>query len=158
MESVEKIFSDKEGNHLLVALYFYDVDYKHDILRIPEEYDELEIADIVITKANVEAPINHGVFFRMSSWLLERFFQQTNSIFTFVCSTDELDTNHPELLPQTYRWDLFNALYRRVRTDAAINVQDIIIGPEGYQSYGRAFYRDRHASVIHLITSNLLEK
>ncbi len=41
MEFVEQRFSDKEGNHLLVALYFCDDDYKRTSLYIPDEYSDI---------------------------------------------------------------------------------------------------------------------
>ncbi len=33
-----------------------------------------------------------------------------------------------------------------------------IIGPEGYQSYGRAFYHEKQSPIIHLISSYLKDK
>lgn len=158
MESIEKTFSDKGGNHLLVALYFYDNDYKQDFLHIPEQYSHIKIIDIDITKAFVDLPINPVVFFRMSDWLLMQFEQMEDSIFTFICSTAELNTHHNNLLPQTYRWDLFDKLYQRKKNHPGIRVQDVIVGPEGYQSYGRAFYHEKHSPIIHIISSYLHEK
>lgn len=158
MKSIDKIFSDKEGNHLLVALCFCDDDYKQNSLHIPEEYAEINIVDINITKAYVEKPIHFSVFFNMSSWLLHEFEMQDDAVFTFICSTDELTINHPDFLPQEFRWELFDRLYKRRINAEGINVQDVIVGPEGYQSLGRAFYREKHSSIINIIVSYLRDK
>lgn len=158
MESIERTFSDNEGNHLLVALCFCDDDYKRDTLHVPEEFLDIEIVDIETTKAYVDKPIHYGVFFKMSSWLIEQFDVHRDAIFTFICSIDELETNHPGDLPQTYRWNLFDRLYQRYSEKAGVNVQDVVIGPEGFRSFGRAFYRDCHAPIIHIVTAYLQEK
>lgn len=158
MESIEKPFSDKGGNHLLVALYFYDADYKLNILNIPEEYSTIKIVDINITKAYVDLPINPIAFFKMSDWLLCLFKEMEDTVFSFICSTEDLDTHHTHLHPQTYRWELFDRLYQRKNIHKEIKVQDIIIGPEGYQTYGRAFYHENQSPIIHLIVSYLEEK
>lgn len=158
MTSIEQIFSDKKGNHLLVALYLCDNDYKLKALNIPEEYTDIEIVDINIGKASIEKPIHPVALFKMTSWLLEQFKAHPNTIFTFICSTDGLSTNHPDDLPQTYRWNLFDKLHQRIAKTTHLNVQDVKVGPEGYQSYGRAFYRDEHAPIIHIISSHLKEK
>ncbi len=62
IEDIEQKFSDKEGNHLLVALCFCDDDYKQNSLHIPEEYSDIKVVDISITKAYVEMPIHYSVF------------------------------------------------------------------------------------------------
>lgn len=158
MESIEKIFSDKGGNHLLVALYFYDADYKQNVLNIPEEYSNIRIIDIDITKVHVDSPINPTVFFKMSDWLLKLFEEMEDTVFSFICSTEDLATNHDILQPQTYRWNLFDRLYQRKKSNKDIKIQDIIIGPEEYRTYGRAFYHENQSPIIHLITSYLEEK
>ncbi len=158
MESIEQTFSDNKGNHLLVALYFYDNDYKQTSLHIPDEYADVEVVDIDIEKTFREKPIHPVVFFRMSSWLLQQFNDHENAVFSFICSTEDLATNHPDQSPQSYRWNLFDRLYRRMAQKAEINTQDVIVGPDGYQSFGRAFYRDRHASIIHIVAAYLQEK
>lgn len=158
MESIEQTFFDNEGNHLLVALCFCDDEYKRQSLQIPEEYASVDVIDIEITKLHVDKPIHFGVFFRMSSWLLQQFDEHRNAIFTFICSTDDLNTNHSKTLPQEYRWRIFDKLYQRVKANANMNVQDIIIGPKDYQSFGRAFYRDEHSPIIHIVASFLQEK
>ena len=158
MESIEQIFSDKEGNHLLVALCFYDIEYKQEVLFIPEEYSNTKIIDISITKAYIDKPIHYSVFFRMSSWLLKEFEEQEDVIFTFICSTEELNTNHPDILPQEFRWKLFDKLYQRQVNNLQLRVQDIVVGPEGYQSLSRAFYRDKHTPIINIIVTYLQEK
>lgn len=158
MKSIEHEFSDKEGNHLLVALCFCDEDYKRNSLHIPEEYADIEVIDISIAKVYVEKPIHFSVFFKMSSWLLQEFEKHEDIIYTFICSTEELDTNHPTFLPQEFRWELFDKLYRRQSDNSYINVQDVIVGPDGYQSLGRAFYRDKHSPIINIIVDYLQEK
>lgn len=158
MESIEQTFSDNKGNHLLVALYFYDNDYKQTSLHIPDEYADVEIVDIDIEKTFRDKQIHPVVFFRMSSWLLQQFNDYENAVFSFICSTEDLATNHPDQSPQSYRWNLFDRLYRRMAQKAEINTQDVIVGPDGYQSFGRAFYRDRHASIIHIVAAYLQEK
>ena len=158
MKSINQRFSDNEGNHLLVALCFCDDDYKRDTLHIPEEYIDVEVVDISITKAYVEKPIHFSVFLRMSSWLLQAFEKNQNTIYTFICSTEELETNHPNFLPQEFRWELFDKLYKRQDNIPHIHVQDVVVGPDGYQALGRAFYRDNHIAIINLITAYLEEK
>ncbi len=155
---IERTFSDNEGNHLLVALCFYDDENKRDTFHIPEEYNDIEIIDIEITKAYVDKPIHPVVFFRMSAWLLEQFEIHRNAVFTFICSFDKLNTNHPAQTSQTYRWMLFDRLYRRLGPQPDLNIRDVIVGPDGFQSYGRAFYRTPHAPIIHIIASYLQDK
>lgn len=104
MDSIENTFSDKQGNHLLVALYFFDKEHKSDSLNIPEEYNDVDIIDINITKEFVDKPIHFSVFLKMCGWLLEEFSNRPDAVFTFICSTDDLDTNHHDLLPQQFRW------------------------------------------------------
>ncbi|MDE5875886.1 MAG: hypothetical protein K2H47_00035 [Muribaculaceae bacterium] len=125
---------------------------------IPEEYSDTKIIDISITKVYVDKPIHYSVFFRMSSWLLKEFEEQEDVIFTFICSTEELNTNHPDILPQEFRWKLFDKLYQRQVNTLQLRVQDIVVGPEGYQSLSRAFYRDKHAPIINIIVAYLQEK
>lgn len=162
MEPIKQTFSDNEGNHLLVALYFCDNEYKLDSLHIPEEYSNVDIVDIDITKAFVEKPIHHNVFFRMSAWLMKQFESHENAIFTFICSTDDLNSNHKDLLPQKYRWRLFDTLYRYQQRKSgfkdSINTMDVIIGPIGYQTFGRAFYRAKHTPIVHIVSDYLQEK
>ena len=94
----------------------------------------------------------------MSSWLLKEFEEQEDVIFTFICSTEELNTNHPDILPQEFRWKLFDKLYQRQVNNLQLRVQDIVVGPEGYQSLSRAFYRDKHTPIINIIVTYLQEK
>lgn len=157
-EAIEAAFSDNEGNHLLVALDFCDIDYKQNSLHIPEEFCDVDIVDISITKSHPGHPIHPVVFFYMSQWLLEQFNMLPGAIFTYICSTDELPQGHPGKLPQQYRWELFDRLFQRLQPGDNIKIQDIIIGPEGYLTYGRAFYRSRHAPIIHIIAAYLQDK
>ncbi len=39
-----------------------------------------------------------------------------------------------------------------------IHSKFILVGPDGYQTYARVFYRDRHAPVIHLVIDHLKDK
>lgn len=97
----------------------------------------------------------------MCGWLATRFANHRNVIITFICSIDELVTNHTTVSPQKYRWDLFDLLYKRTVSQKIItnvNIQDVIIGPKGFQTYGRAFYRDIHAPIVHLIVAHLTSK
>lgn len=94
----------------------------------------------------------------MSRWLLQQFDKYENAIFTFICSTDDLSTNHPDKSPQVYRWELFDKLYMCVARNAEINVQDVIVGAEGFQSFGRAFYRNKHTTIINFVTEYLQDK
>ncbi len=50
MDSTEILIPDNEGNHLVVVLYFYDDNDKADTFQIPQEFAELDIADININK------------------------------------------------------------------------------------------------------------
>lgn len=158
METIEQAFSDSEGNHLLVALYFCDNDYKQNALQIPEQYADVEIVDINIEKALLDKPIHPSAFFKMSSWLLKLFEEHEDTIFTFICSIDDIDSNHPDDSPQVYRWNLFNRLYQRMAGKVKINILDVMVGPEEFLSFGRAFYHDKHAAIIHIVAAHLQEK
>lgn len=142
----------------MVALCLYDDYYKQKVLNIPEEFVDISIIDINITKVNLDKPISPATFFRMSTWLLQQFDKYENAFFTFICSMDELDTNHPDKLPQVYRWELFDRLYMRMASHMRVNVQDVVVGPDVFQSYGRAFYRDKHATIINFVAEYLQEK
>lgn len=158
MESVEISFPDNKGNHLLIALDFCDNSYKQSSLQIPEEYTDIDIVDISIEKVYLDKPIDASVFFKMTSWLLTQFEKYNNAIFTYICSTDDLETNHNKIKPQEYRRDLFNILLRRVSDKQKFKIQDIIIGPKDYLTFGRAFYRDKHAPIIFIVVSHLQDK
>lgn len=158
MKSIENTFSDNEGNHLMVALDFYDEAYKQNTLQIPEEYSDIDIVDISIEKVFVDKPIHYSEFFKMCTWLLQQFSIYDNAVFTYICSFDELKTNHLDIEPQFYRWSLFDRLFQRTSSYIQLNTQDVIVGSDGYQSYGRAFFRDKHAPIIHIITSHLQDK
>lgn len=161
MDSLENLISDNEGNHLLVALDFYDDEYKMRYLHIPEEFAEVEVADISIEKNILDRPLNYRAFSRLTGWLLQQYDAHPDAIFTFICSIDPIQTRHHDILPQEYRWRLFDTLFLRamaLRPYSDIMIQDVIIGPEGFQSFGRAFYRMRHSPLIHLIASHLRDK
>lgn len=158
MKSIENRFFDNEGNHIMVALDFYDEFYKQGTLQIPKEYTNIDIVDINVEKVHIDKPINHAVFFKMTSWLLQQFEHHDNAIFTYICSTDEIVCNHNQITPQLYRWTLFDRLFQRIKSIADINVQDIIVGSEEYKTYGRAFYRIAHAPIVHIVSAYLQEK
>ena len=95
----------------------------------------------------------------MSSWLFEQFEKLNGVVFTYICSTDELSTNHKGVEPQSYRWRLFDRLMeRKAPSMSRIGIQDVIIGPEGFQTYGRAFYKQEQALIIHIVVSYLRDK
>ena len=159
MKSIENTFSDKEGNHLMVALDFCDDDYKQNTLNIPEEFSDVDIVDINIEKVYIDKPISAAVFFRMSAWLLLQYNIHDNAVFSFICSTDELPNVNPRALsPQMWRWILFDRLFHRVKDKRDINLQDIMVGPDDYITYGRAFFRAKHAPIIHIVCAHLQEK
>ncbi len=161
MEQIEAQFSDNEGNHLMVALDFYDKDCMQTTFCIPPEFSDIDIVDISITKLFLDQPIKPVAFFKMSSWLLEQFEKLNGVVFTYICSTDELFTNHKGVEPQFYRWRLFDRLMeRKASSMSRIGIQDVIIGPEGlgFQTYGRAFYKQEQAPIIHIVVSYLRDK
>lgn len=145
----------------MVALNFYDGDEKVRTLKIPEEYADIEIADINIEKTELDRPLHYAAFAAMTKWLFEQFNLHPNAVFSFICSLDELNSHHTQMPPERYRWELFDALYQRFinhNEHADIMIQDVIFGPEDYMSYTRTFYRNRHAPVIHIVAAYLKEK
>lgn len=141
----------------MVALDFCDNQYKHDSLLIQEEFFDIDIIDINIEKVYLDKPINPAAFFKMCKWLLEQFDIFENAVFTYVCSIDDIDCNHKDIEPQLYRWQLFDCLFQRI-SKPHINIQDVIVGPIGFQTFGRAFYRDKHAPIIHIVSAHLQDK
>lgn len=161
MESVDTLIPDNEGNHLVVVLTFYDEYQKTNTFQIPSEFTKLEIADIAIEKLNLEQPLGQGALYRMCRWLIEQFLQFPTAVFTFICSTAPLETKHAKTAPEQYRWNLFEALYMRNagRLEAlGIESKDIIVGPDGYQTFAKVFYRTLHAPVIHLVEAHISNK
>ncbi len=161
MDSVEILIPDKEGNHLVVVLAFYDKYDKTVTFRIPAEFEDVEIADISIEKLDSTAPLSICSFYSMCAWLQEQFFQYPNAIFTFICSTDPLSSRHSHIEPEKVRWNIFEVLYSRYRTileAKGIKSKDLVVGPEGYQTYAKVFYREKHAPIIHLVISHLESK
>lgn len=144
----------------MVALEFCDEYYKHDTLQIPEEYSDIEVVDISIEKVYLDKPLNMSVFFKMSSWLLRQFELHDNAIFTYICSFDELSRHRTNKTPQEWRWTLFDRLYQRIKrqNDLRLSEIDVIVGPTEYLTFGRAFYRDKHLPVIHIIAAHLRDK
>lgn len=161
MESVETLIPDNEGNHLVVVLNFYEDNQKADTFQIPPEFTELEIADIAIEKLNLDQPLGLKAFYRMCQWLIEQFIQFPNAVFSFICSTEPLETNHRTIAPEQYRWNLFEYFYQHNIDNLkklGIESKDIIVGPDGYQSFARVFYRTTHAPIIHLVVTHLENK
>lgn len=161
MESVETIIPDNEGNHLVVVLSFYDANDKVGTFQIPQDLAELDIADIAITKLYLDKPLHLCAFFKMCRWLIDQFSIFPNAVFSFICSTDPLETHHSNMASEQYRWSLFEHFYQRniLRlTEMGIESKDIVVGPEGYQTFARVFYRVKHAPVIHLVVQHLSSK
>lgn len=145
----------------MVALYFYDEYEKIHVLNLPEEYAGIDVVDISIEKFDLKKPLYYAAFAAMNKWLFHQFELHPNAVFSFICSLDEIDNNHKDMTPAQYRWELFDALYERfLRNNRSADVlkQDVIFGPEGYVSYTRTFYREKHASIIHIISSYLRDK
>ncbi len=161
MESVEVLIPDNEGNHLVVVLSFYDDITKDAAFEIPDEFSDIDIADISINKLNPDRPINIRALIRMCDWLIEEMQLFPNAVFSFVCSLQPLTTNHPDIEAAEYRWRLFEALYKRNHTRLQylkIESKDIIVGPDGYKTYAKVFYRQAHAPIIHVVISHLTDK
>lgn len=161
MESVETLLPDNEGNHLVVVLSFYEDIQKTDTFQIPPEFTGLDIADISIEKLDINQPIGLKAIYKMCRWLIEQFMQFPNAVFSFVCSSDPLKTNHSAIAPELYRWKLFDALYQRNIdriNKLGIESKDIVVGPDGYQTFARVFYRTTHAPIIHLVVAHLNSK
>ncbi|MDE7389048.1 MAG: hypothetical protein K2M97_07355 [Muribaculaceae bacterium] len=158
MESVETLIPDNQGNHLVVALNFCDDIVRDGIAQIPSEFCEFEIADISIRKLYLDKPLNIRAFFKMCNWLMEQLTIFSNTIFWFICSTEELATNHSEMTSAQYRWQLFDLFYHRNITELrnmGIESKEIIVGSEN-KTYMRVFYRMCHAPVIHVVSANII--
>ena len=141
----------------MVALDFCDDQYKLLALNIPEEFANVEICEISIEKYYLDKGIHFSAFFKMGTWLLEQFNLHPNAIFTYVCALGDLQTNHSAYRPQFYRWKLFNTIQNRLKFDGVL-VQDVVIGEGDNCIYAKAFYRDCHRPIIHLITTYLTDK
>ena len=163
METQKILIPDNEGNHLVVVLYFYGDNDKLDTFQIPEEFTDLDIADISINKLYLDRPLMKTALYKMYHWLLEKFMEYPNAVFTFICSTDPLETknNHTALKPESYRGNLFECLYTRYKNaldESGIRAKDIIVGPDEYQTFAKVFYRDKHSAIIHLVIAHLTNK
>jgi len=97
----------------VVVLNFYEDCHKTDTFQIPSEFTGLDIADISIEKLNLKQPIGLRTFNKMCQWLIEQFMQFPNAVFSFICSTDPLETNHKKIAPEQSRWNLFEFFYQR---------------------------------------------
>lgn len=161
MQPIKTLIPDYEGNHLVVALNFYENSQKTETFKIPSELCELEIADIAIEKIYLDRALRLRAFNGMCQWLMEQFMQFPNAVFSFICSIDPLDTNHKGITPSEYRWNLFEYFFlHNIDKLHALGIESksIIVGPDGYQSFARVFYRTRHAPVIHLVFAHLHHK
>ena len=161
MEPKEILIPDNEGNHLVVVLSFYEEDQKSLTFNIPTEFTNLEIADISIQKLDLNKPLGVGALFKLCDWLLEKFFQFPNTVFSFICSTDPLLNNHNTIPPSLYRWKLFESLYNRqiIKLDnLEIQSKNIVVGQDEYQTYAKVFFRTTHAPIIHLVIDHLNSK
>lgn len=161
MDAIETLIPDNEGNHLVVVLNFYDSIDKTDTFLIPQGFEDLDIADISINKLDLDKPLHTRAFFKMCDWLIEQFSLFPNAVFSFICSTDELETRHKDIVPEQYRWRLFETLYQRniaLLNDMGVENQSIIVGPDEFQTFAKVFYRQKHAPVIHLVISHLSSK
>lgn len=161
MDNIETLIPDNEGNHLVVVLYFYDHNDKISSFNIPEQLANLDIADINIVKLDQYRPLNICAFLKMCRWLLEQFNMFPNAVFSFICSIDPIDSRHINMPPEQYRWNLFERFYsrnKRLLDDLKIKSNEIVVGPVGFQTYARVFYRDKHSPIIHLVMDNLSNK
>lgn len=161
MLSIENLIPDNQGNHLVVVLTFYEDIEKLNLFNIPSEFSDIEIVDISIRKLDLSLPIGAKAFFELSKWLMNQFLLFPKSIFTFICSTQTLDNHHSECSPEKYRWMLFEQLcirFRQKLNKYGILSKNIIIGPEGYETYAKIFYRQKHSPIVHIVTESLLEK
>ncbi|MBD5292713.1 hypothetical protein HDR69_04395 [bacterium] len=161
MDTIETIIPDDKGNYLVVVLNFYDDIDKAEVFQIPEELANFEIADINIQKKQLDQPLAPKAFFRMCDWLISQFCLYPKAVFSFICSISELGVRGSRWRPEEYRWNLFEVLFRRKQPELDsrnIRFLDIIVGPEGYQTYGKIFFRDRHYAVVNLVESHLVNK
>lgn len=161
MESIETLIPDNEGNHLVVVLNFYDDIIKTGAFQIPGDFLNFDIADISITKLDLDKPLGLRAFFKMNQWLMDQLTMFPNVIFSFICSTEPLATNHPEISPEQYRWNLFEHFYKRNISkliEMGIESKDIIVGPDGFQTFARVFYRSNHSPIIHIAINHLTNK
>lgn len=72
-----------------------------------------------------------------------------------------MENHHTNLASEQYRWNLFEYFYKRNiarLAEMGIESKDIVVGPEGYQTFARVFYRAAHAPVINLVTQHLSNK
>ncbi len=161
METIETLIPDNKGNHLVVVLYFYDELDKGGTFQIPTEFSNLDIADINIRKLDMDRPIGVGSFYNMCHWLIEQFKSFPDAVFSFICSTDNLEVRHTDIEPVEYRWCLFEQLYVRNKSklnQLGIRSKDVIVGTPGFQTYAKVFYRDKHAPIIHIVAAHLQDK
>lgn len=161
METIETIIPDNKGNHLVVVLYFYENSDKENTFLIPDEFLTIEIADININKLYLDKPLGVRSLFGLCDWLISQFMLYPNAVFSFICSIDEIESRHQNQQPQEYRWSLFEVLYERTKArlrSLKIDSKNIIVGPEGYETFAKVFYREKHAPIIHLVTAHLTSK
>lgn len=161
MNQIENLIPDNEGNHLVIVLNFYDEIQKNNVFQIPSEFSKFDIVDISINKLFLDKPLHLRAFFKLCQWLIEQFNIYHNAVFSFICSTDHLLTHHQYINPEYYRWMLFESLYQRNKSNLlalGIESKSIVVGPDGYQTFARVFYRQKHSSIIHIIVDPLENK
>ncbi|MBJ2188558.1 MAG: hypothetical protein JFR41_08045 [Muribaculaceae bacterium] len=158
MNVIKQIIEDNEGNHIVVALTFYDNDYKLEQLRIPEEFHDAEIADIGIEKLDSDRFVHPSTLFKMSSWLLDMFRQHRNTVFSFICSTDDLKRNHTELESQVFRWALFERLLERIEKRAGDDMLTVDFTTADGLVIGRVFYRWPQSPIVNIVVDHLRSK
>ncbi|MDE6449433.1 MAG: hypothetical protein K2L41_05055 [Muribaculaceae bacterium] len=157
MELLEFKIPDNKGNHLLVALNFYDSDQKNNIFKIPRKWSSVEIIEINITKEHVNKPIDVHVFFKLCRELLCIFNQHENAIMFYEVSFDELLLNqrHSYLTPSDYRKKFFDTLKLWVEKQGCGNnvlIIDTEVGPDGFVNHVRIFFRKKHLELVEQVT------
>lgn len=161
MESVETLIPDNKGNHLVVALNFCDDNIQDALTQVPQEFCNFVTADISIRKLFEDKPLNPSALYKMCDWIIEQSCTYTNAIFWFICSTKELKTNHSQITPAEYRWNLFEYFYQKnlLKLKAlGIESQGLTVGSGAKTSFIRIFYRMQHAPIIHIVIANINAK
>lgn len=161
MDTIETLIPDNKGNHLVVVLYFYDNSSKINAFQIPPEFHDIEIADININKLDIDKPLGLVAFNKMCDWLIEQFMLYPNSVFSFICSLEPVGNYNHLLSPEKYIWNLFDLLFRRnipKLERLGIHSKNIIVGNGNYQTDARIFYRDKHAPIVYIVESHIIEK
>jgi hypothetical protein len=162
MQEITYRIPDKKGNQLLVALLAYDNQEKINELQIPEEFADVDIIEVSITKEYVDQPIEPVVFLRLTTLLLREFNKRHNAVFFYQVSFEEnLQQHHSNLRDVDYRASLFDLLQQRVQNSveaADILVCDSEVGVEEYSNPIRIYFRERHRSIVQCVAENVARK